>query len=102
MIEVDPRNPHIKLEVTSPKGKVMALDTVRNQAKQFDREGNRVIAGFNMDFYNTDPNYAGVPNELQITQGEVITAPVSTQSALAVMANGGIKIAKNLKWQVLF
>ncbi|MGG0240616.1 phosphodiester glycosidase family protein [Bacillus rhizoplanae] len=97
MIEVDPSNPHIKLEVTSPKGKVVALDTVRNQAKQIDREGNRVIAGFNMDFYNTDPNYAGVPNGLQITQGEVITAPVSTQSALAVMADGGIKIAKNLK-----
>ena len=33
-LEIDPKNKYIDLEVTSPKGKVVALDTVRNQAKQ--------------------------------------------------------------------
>jgi hypothetical protein len=74
-MEVDPANPLVGLAVTSPRGKVAALDTVRNEAAQIDREGNRVVGGFNMDFFNTDPTYAGIPNGLQITDGEVITAP---------------------------
>jgi SpoIID/LytB domain protein len=96
MMEVDPSNPVIKLEVTSPKGKVVALDTVRNQAKQIDRDGYRVVGGFNMDFYNTDPSFAGVPNGMQISNGELITAPAWSQTVLAVMPDNSFAIKQNV------
>jgi SpoIID/LytB domain protein len=96
MMEVDPSNPVIKLEVTSPKGQVVALDTVRNQAKQIDRDGYRVVGGLNMDFYNTDPSFAGVPNGMQITNGELITAPSRSETVLAVMPDGSFAIKRNV------
>ncbi|WP_245954334.1 SpoIID/LytB domain-containing protein [Paenibacillus flagellatus] len=96
MLEIDPANPVIRLETTSPKGKVVALDTVRNQAKQIDRDGHRVVGAFNMDFYNTDPAYAGIPVGLQVTNGELITAPPTTRSALSVKADGTFAIEKSI------
>ncbi|WP_213523648.1 SpoIID/LytB domain-containing protein [Paenibacillus sp. J31TS4] len=87
-MEIDPSNPAIKLEVTSPKGRVVATDTVRNQAKLVDAENYRAVGAFNMDFYNTDPTYAGAPIGLQMTRGEIVTAPASSRSVLAIREDG--------------
>lgn len=96
-LEIDPRNKYIDLEVTSPKGKIVALDTVRNQAKQIDQTGHKVIAAFNGDFYNTTTKFAGVPKGLQITNGEIITAPQSSQSVLAVMEDGSFSMNEKVQ-----
>ncbi|GIP33946.1 SpoIID/LytB domain-containing protein [Paenibacillus sp. J2TS4] len=92
VMEIDPSQSFLELAVTSPKGKVVALDTVRNQAKLAESEGRRAVAAFNMDFYNTDPTYAGIPTGHQISDGEVITAPSSLRSVLAVMKDGSVRI----------
>ena len=96
-LEIDSKNKYIDLEVTSPKGKVVALDTVRNQAKQIDQNRHKVIAAFNGDFYNTTTKFAGVPKGLQITNGEIITAPESSQSVLAVMEDGSIAMNEKVQ-----
>lgn len=96
-MEIDPKNPSIDLVVTSPKGKVVALDTVRNQAKQIDQEGQKVIGAFNGDFYNTDPKFAGVPNGLQITNGKIITAPQTSRSVLAAMEDGSFTMKEQVQ-----
>ncbi len=97
ILEIDPKNKYIDLEVTSPKGKVVALDTVRNQAKQIDQTGHKVIAAFNGDFYNTTTKFAGVPKGLQISNGEIITAPQSSQSVLAVMEDGSFAMNEKVE-----
>ena len=96
-LEIDQKNKYIDLEVTSPKGKVVALDTVRNQAKQIDQTGQKVIAAFNGDFYNTTTKFAGVPKGLQISNGEIITAPQSSQSVLAVMEDGSFAMNEKVE-----
>ncbi|MGB8955889.1 MAG: phosphodiester glycosidase family protein [Tumebacillaceae bacterium] len=97
LMEIDPAQSNVRLEVTSPKGKVMGLDTVRNQAKTIDRENYRVVGGFNMDFFNTDPAYAGVPTGMQITGGELITAYPSNGGVFSVSADGSFALRRNVK-----
>ncbi|MFD0869953.1 SpoIID/LytB domain-containing protein [Paenibacillus residui] len=92
VMEIDPSQPFLELAVTSPKGKVVSLDTVRNQAKLAESEGRRAVAAFNMDFYNTDPNFAGIPTGHQISAGEVITAPSTRRNVLAQMKDGTVRI----------
>lgn len=96
-LEIDPKNKYIDVEVTSPKNKVVALDTVRNQAKQINKTGHRVIAAFNGDFYNTTTKFGGAPKGLQITNGEIITAPLSSQSVLAVMEDGSLTMNEKVQ-----
>ncbi|MBM7693068.1 hypothetical protein JOC77_002507 [Peribacillus deserti] len=96
-LEVDPKNPYIKLEVTSAKGQVLALDTVRNQAKQIDKTGYRVIAGFNSDFYKTAAPYTGQPIGVQISNKEIITAPTTSKSVLGITSTGQANISSGVK-----
>ncbi|MCX7570989.1 phosphodiester glycosidase family protein [Tumebacillus sp. DT12] len=97
MMEVDPTDPNIRLEVTSPKGKVIALDTVRNQAAQLGGADQRVVGGFNMDFFNTDPTYAGTPVGLQVSNGELVTGTsVPGRGYLAVFGDGSFKIGSGI------
>ena len=52
---------------------------------------------FNGDFYNTTTKFAGVPKGLQISNGEIITAPQSSQSVLAVMEDGSFTLNEKVK-----
>jgi len=100
MMEVDTKNPAIKLAVTSPKNKVIGLDTVRNQAASIDREGHRVVGAFNMDFFNTDPNFAGIPVGMQITDGELITANARTdRPTFAIFPDGNFAFVPSVSLQ---
>ncbi|MFC6227928.1 phosphodiester glycosidase family protein [Paenibacillus allorhizosphaerae] len=89
-MKIDTNQPQIKLEVVSPGGIVAAKDTVTNMALQNDREGHRVIAGFNADFFDVP---TGVPLGVQVTDGEVMTSPVgNTSTNLAIMENGSFRL----------
>ncbi|WP_180955345.1 phosphodiester glycosidase family protein [Peribacillus deserti] len=97
MLTVDPKNPFIKLAVTSAQGKVLAIDTVRNQAKQIDKTGYKVIAGVNSDFYKTAAPYTGQPIGLQISNREIITAPSTSKSVLGITDRGQAGISGQVK-----
>lgn len=97
MLEVDPKNPYIQVEVTSPDNRVLALDSVRNLAKKQDKDGHRVIAAFNGDFFKTTSPYTGQPIGLQITNGEIITSPKTSKSVLSINKNGQAVISDQVK-----
>lgn len=69
--EVDLTNPYITPLVMSPHGRVGELTTLENIAKYLEEQGEKVIFGVNGDFFN----YLGVPEGLQITDGEIFTTP---------------------------
>ncbi|WP_026692285.1 phosphodiester glycosidase family protein [Peribacillus kribbensis] len=96
-LEVDPDNPFIKMEVTSGGGKVLSVDTVRNQAKSIDKNGYRVIAGFNGGFYKTAAPYTGQPTGLQISAGEVISSGVTSKGVLGIMEDRRAEIKEQVK-----
>ncbi|WP_409291913.1 phosphodiester glycosidase family protein [Peribacillus sp. SCS-37] len=96
-LEVDPKNPYIKLQTVSGRDRVLGLDTVRSQAKQIDRSGHRVIAGVNGDFYKTAAPYTGQPIGLQITNGEIITSPGTSKSVLGITTGGEAYIVPGVK-----
>jgi len=89
-MKIDTNQPQIKVEIVSPGGIVAAKDTVTKMALQNDREGHRVIAGFNADFFDVP---TGVPLGVQVTDGEIVTSPVgNTSTSLAVMASGSFRL----------
>ncbi len=91
ILAVDLENPYIKLEATSGKDRAIGLETVREQAERVIRQGYKPVASFNMDFYNTDPNYAGIPHGIMIREGEIISAN-SGRVSLGIFSQGHVKI----------
>lgn len=84
--EIDATNPHLHLEAFSPDGGVTRLETVGNMLRQLEKQGKRIVCGFNGDFFS----YAGVPSGLQVTNGEVVTSPAVTKVLMAVMSDGTV------------
>ncbi|TNJ64778.1 hypothetical protein FE784_18175 [Paenibacillus hemerocallicola] len=84
--EIDATNPYLRLEAFSSEGGVTRLETVGNLLHQLEKQGKRIICGFNGDFFS----YAGVPSGLQITNGEVVTSPAVTKVLLAVLSDGTV------------
>lgn len=83
LLKINARNPFVKLEIENG-GSVASKSTVLDIAKRNDESGHRVIGAVNLDFFS--PN--GVPTGLQISDGEVVTAPNLGRTFLAVMPDG--------------
>jgi exopolysaccharide biosynthesis protein len=67
-------------------------------AKQNDRQGHRVAAAFNADFFDVP---TGVPLGLQITAGELVTTPAGSSSTfLAVMPDRTVRIGRTAQVEV--
>ena len=59
---------------TLGKGKTLGMATVSEQLKNFTSE-DQPVAAINGDFYHNTATYPGDPRDLQIHQGELISAP---------------------------
>ena len=53
----------------------LGMSTVSEQVQQLDPERGQPIAAVNGDFYTTDAHAPGDPRDLQIFQGELVSAP---------------------------
>jgi hypothetical protein len=60
---------------TLGNGDALGLTTVSEQIRHLPPEWGEPLAAVNGDLYNTRENYRGDPRDLQISQGEVVSAP---------------------------
>jgi hypothetical protein len=90
-LEVDIENPYISLQPTKGREFTIGLETVREQARALQRSGQTPVASFNMDFYNTDPNYGGLPSGTLIINREIISA-ISYALILGIFPSGEVAI----------
>ncbi|MDF2659067.1 MAG: hypothetical protein K0Q94_1858 [Paenibacillus sp.] len=90
--EIDATNPYLHLEAYSSEGGVTRLETVGNMLQQLEKQGKRIVCGFNGDFFS----YAGVPSGLQITNGEVVTSPAVTKVLMAVLSDGTVELRESV------
>ncbi|WP_409342006.1 Ig-like domain-containing protein [Paenibacillus sp. MBLB4367] len=79
-IEFDPKNPALDLQPGKTDGKVYGMTGVTKMADDADKEGNRVIAAINGDFYDMS---TGVPLGLFMGDGEILTSPPAPTDWLA-------------------
>jgi large repetitive protein len=88
LVELDPADPAISLETSSPAAGVNARQTVRKQALRVSRDGHRVVAAINGDVWNTD-DASGTrsPIGLQVRRGELLTAARKARPTLGFGAD---------------
>ncbi|NGP60503.1 metallophosphoesterase [Paenibacillus thiaminolyticus] len=71
-IEFDPKNEALDLQPGMTDGKVYGMQGVTKMASEADKQGNRVIAAINGDFYDMS---TGVPLGLFMGDGEILVSP---------------------------
>lgn len=65
---------------TLGNGDTLGLTTVSEQIRHIPTDWGEPVAAVNGDLYNNHENYRGDPRDLQISQGEVVSAPTSHTS----------------------
>ncbi|MFP4697426.1 MAG: phosphodiester glycosidase family protein [Eubacteriales bacterium] len=74
-VEFDLQNSNLDLQVGKSNDYVYGLQTVSGMANDYDKEGNRVVAAINGDFYHMNN---GIPLGTFINDGKIITDPPGT------------------------
>lgn len=85
MVEFDPKNSALSLEPGMTDGKVYGMQGVSKMASDADREGNRVIAAVNGDFYDMS---SGVPLGMFMGSGTMLTSPPGNWFAFGLKTDG--------------
>jgi hypothetical protein len=75
VIKVDRSNPDLELHTTLARGTVLGMSLLTEQIKSLPPDIGRPVAAINGDFYRDDRAYTGDPKGLQITLGELVSAP---------------------------
>jgi phosphodiester glycosidase len=76
VVKIDRSRLGFKLVTTLARGRTMGLAPLTDQIEALPPELGRPLAAINGDFYRTEREiYAGDPRGLQITQGELVSAP---------------------------
>ena len=74
VVKVSHQNSDYELHSWPGKGRTIGLSTLSTQIKTLPHELGHPVAAINADFWN-ERRYAGDPMGLQISQGELISAP---------------------------
>ncbi|SDE23954.1 S-layer homology domain-containing protein [Paenibacillus sp. UNCCL117] len=85
MVEFDPKNASLELQPAKTFGKVYGMQPLTKMAAEADRQGNRVIAGINADFYDLAN---GVQHGLFMGEGTILSSPTSGRYAYGITADG--------------
>ena len=76
IVKIERARTEFKLVTTLAQGSVVGLATLTSQVRSLPAELGRPVAAINGDFYRTEREpYAGDPRGLQISQGELVSAP---------------------------
>lgn len=67
--------PDLELHTTLGKSPKLGVNTVAAQMKLLMEQGREPLAAVNGDFFDTSESYQGAPRDLQITDGQLISAP---------------------------
>jgi hypothetical protein len=72
---VDRSKSQFEVHTVHARGRAIGLTTLSAQINLANRKLGQAVAGINGDFYQRSRNFAGDPRGLQITEGELISAP---------------------------
>jgi hypothetical protein len=75
VVRFDYTNAELRLCTTLGEGEVMGMGNLTEQLKTLPRELGQPLAAINGDFYDKAKGYPSRPRNVQIRQGEVLTAP---------------------------
>ncbi len=78
----------LELHSVMGRGASQGMATVSQQVKQIPPAWGRPVAAINGDLYNDNHAYLGDPEGLQITRGELVSAPSPTRTCFWVDAAG--------------
>jgi len=92
IVKVDRKRADLQFETTLGGGKQIGMSLVSDQLKRVPAETGRAIAAVNGDFYKLGNKYAGDPNGVQILNGELVSAPISSHSCFWIAADGEPRI----------
>ncbi|MBD8390179.1 phosphodiester glycosidase family protein [Dysgonomonas sp. BGC7] len=98
IFEVDLKNPDILIEASSPKDKpIYAMQQMTKQATFVDKEGHKVWAGVNADFYNMS---TGEPRGVFYKKGTAIRTKFDsgTRSFFAIMKDKKALVATSAEY----
>lgn len=75
VVKLERASQEYEFVTTSGHGRLMGMGVVSEQVKSLPREVGQPMAAINGDFYEKYEKYLGRPRDLQIRQGEVLSAP---------------------------
>lgn len=84
-VEFNPKNSALELQPGKTGGKIYGMQEVTKMAADADREGNRVIAGVNGDFYDMSN---GLPTGLFMGESELLNSPPDGWFAFGMKKDG--------------
>lgn len=88
IIKIDRSRGDLRFETTLGGGRQIGMSLVSDQVKALPASLGRPLAAVNGDFYKTSSKFPGDPEGLQITHGELVSAPRPTHSCFWVDALG--------------
>jgi hypothetical protein len=75
VVQLQRSNSVYEIDSTHAGGKAIGLETLTDQLERLGTTQRAPAAGINGDFYQRDKAFAGAPRGLQISHGELISAP---------------------------
>ncbi len=75
IVKVERGHSEFEFLTTLGQGPVLGMGTVSEQVKFLSAHGSQPLAAINGDFYQRDEAYYGRPRDLQLIDGELISAP---------------------------
>ncbi|MCX6150258.1 MAG: phosphodiester glycosidase family protein [Ignavibacteriales bacterium] len=74
VLEVDLKNPFIKIESVKSKDKLIGMERASSISSRKNYDGHHVVGAVNADFYNTAN---GIPINIQVANGELLRTPIA-------------------------
>ncbi|WP_054956349.1 phosphodiester glycosidase family protein [Paenibacillus dakarensis] len=84
-VEFNPKDQLLELQPGKTDGKIYGMQGVTQMASDADKEGNRVIAAINGDFYDMS---SGLPTGLFMGDGELLNSPPNNWFAFGMKKDG--------------
>jgi exopolysaccharide biosynthesis protein len=75
VVQLDRANPAFQLLSIHARAKAIGLDTLTGQTAALKSPSNTVFAAINADYYQRDMAHQGAPRGLQVSGGELLSAP---------------------------
>ena len=75
ILKIDRNNPNLELHTTVANGNSIGLTTLPHQLSLLPAELGKPLAAINGDYYQAKAPYKGDPKGIQISRGELISAP---------------------------
>lgn len=86
VLDIDARNPHLRLETCLARDSIIGTERPSAMAQRNSRPGHQAFAAINGDFYNTVSPNTGTPVNGQMLAGQVAKVPHDSRPLIAFNA----------------